>query len=693
MGFYPGLGPEFYVDDGGRDIKSRMEAFYADAITNNLAYWTQGDFDTRFYCNDQDVYNDCGIYGNVPILRRKTFAFNRIMRVVNLIGGYQRRNRKSTTVTPVENGDQETADQFTKILLWVHNQESVLETISEAFHGALVTGMNLLEVWVDWREDPISGNIKVDNNAYNQFLIDPFFRKKDLSDCNGIWKRTWMTKQELVTMLPGHEDQLISMSPTQTQRDAKFQFMPEAYQANMRNLLPVDQFHYRDFRSQKLLIDTQTGETMEWRSENKERLKLYLHTFPTVSLSECTIPTTRLAIVVQNIVMYDGPNVAGVDTYPMVGVYAYYNPQINYYWNRIQGVVRGLRDAQFLYNRRKAIELDILESQLNSGWIVTEDSTINPDDLYQQTNQGRVVFRKAGSKPEDLQRIESPAIPPTTLQLSEILAREINEISGVNEEMLGSAQDDKAGILSMLRQGAGLTTLNQLYDQLDFSQKQLGKIMMDIIQTNFTPGKIKKILEGQEPAPQFYNKAFGKYHCVIEEGLNTSTQRQMQFAQMVYLKNEAGVPITNEDLLEASTIQNKKKIIENATKNAEQQQQLAMQQAQAQVQELQARVRLSDATAESQLGSARERNSRTEENRALAVEKMHEANRADSAATLDMIRAIKELQTIDMTHLKELVSMASALKKMEQNQSSQEANGSPEVRGLEPLRQLNPAQQ
>ena len=63
MGFYPGIGPEFYLDEtGGKDIKSRMEAFYADAITNNLAYWTQGDFDTRFYAGDQDVYNDCGIY-------------------------------------------------------------------------------------------------------------------------------------------------------------------------------------------------------------------------------------------------------------------------------------------------------------------------------------------------------------------------------------------------------------------------------------------------------------------------------------------------------------------------------------------------------------------------------------------------------------------------------------------------------
>ena len=35
-----------------------------------------------------------------------------------MVDGYQRRNRKSSVVTPIENGDALTADQFTKILLW-----------------------------------------------------------------------------------------------------------------------------------------------------------------------------------------------------------------------------------------------------------------------------------------------------------------------------------------------------------------------------------------------------------------------------------------------------------------------------------------------------------------------------------------------------------------------------------------------
>src|SRR3546814_12777941 len=113
----------------------------------------------------------------------------------------------------------------------------------------------------------------------------------------------------------------------------------------------------------------------------------------------------------------------------------------------------------------------------------------------------------------------------------------------------------------MLRQGAGLTTLQVLFDQLDQSQKLLGDIVLEVIQNTFTPGKVKNILEGEEPLPQFYNKAFGKYHAVIEEGLNTATQKQMNFAQLLELRQDE-IQIPDDILLEASTIKNKKKLFD-----------------------------------------------------------------------------------------------------------------------------------
>jgi len=589
-----------------------------------------------------------------------------------MISGHQRRSRKSIIAVPIENADNETSDQFTKVLMWCVNQESILETISESFHGALVTGMNLLQVWLDFRSDPISGNIKVDNCSYNSFIIDPFFKKADLSDCNGIWKRSFLTKRECISLMPDKSEDILGLSSSDSGsgQDGKFQHMPESRGTN--NLLTYDEFYYRDYRTQKMLVDTETGESMEWKSEDQERLDLYLARYPQVTIIEQEVPTVRLAIVVQGKVLYDGPNPLGIDKYNFVPVFAYYNPQMSDFQWRIQGVVRGLRDAQYLYNRRRIIELDILESTINTGWVYKENALVNPKDVF-LTGQGRGLALKEEAAMTDVQQIQSPVIPPTTIQLSELLAKEMPLISGVNEELLGSALDDKAGVLSMLRQGAGLTTLQGLFDQLDRAQKNLGKIMIDIIQANFTPGKIKKILEGEEPTDQFHNKAFGKYHADVQDGLNTATQRQMQFAQMLQLK-ELGLPISPEDLLEAATLQNKDRIIKNLQKSEEAAAQQQQQQAEMAMQLQQSQIELAHARSQADIGLYAERTSRVAENEASAVERIHKANSEDQSATLDKIKAVKELEDIDIKHMERYFDMVNALRSQESNIAESKVN-------------------
>lgn len=660
---FPQLGPQYY-DEKHKTMLSRMEAAYAESITINQSFWAEADTDTRFESGDQTLWSD--LYGNLPANRSRMFNFNRIRRTVNVIDGYQRRNRKSMVATPVENGDSETADQFTKILMWVSNQENILDTVSESFHGALVTGMNLMQVWMDYRQDPISGNIRVENCAYNSFLIDPYFRKADLTDCNYVWKRSFVTRREALSLMPDQKDIIMDLNANDagTGKDGKFQFMPESYNYGYKNLLSYDEYYYRDYRSQKMLVDTQTGEVQEWRGQDEEALRYFLQIYPQVTVIDQDIPSVRLAIVIEGRVLYDGRQPMGIDQYPFIPVLGYFNPQMPYWPQRIQGVVRGLRDSQYLYNRRRVIELDILESQANSGWIYKENALVNPKDVWNQIGQGKGIALKEEANIADIQQIVAPQIPPSMIQLSELLAREVMEISGVNEELLGSATDDKAGVLSMLRQGAGLTTLQILFDQLDRSQKLLGKLMIDLIQTNFTPGKVKKILEEQEPTAQFYNKAFGKYDIVVEEGLNTSTQKQMQFAQMLQLR-EAGVPITPQDMLEAATIQNKKKIMENAAKAAEQAQQMQQMQLQAQMQEQQAKTDLAHARAVADRGLGLERVSRVEENKALAQERKAAAVRDEEEALLSFVKALKEMEGLDLVHIEKMVAIANAIKQQE----------------------------
>lgn len=663
---FPQLAPEYY-DERHRGILSRMEAFYAEAVTINQSFWGEADTDLRFFLSDQTLWND--LYGNLPANRRRQFSFNRIKRVVSMISGHQRRNRKSTVVVPIENGDSTTADQLSKILMWVNKQEGVLETISDCFESSLITGMSILAPYMDFREDPISGNIKVDKLDYNDFLIDPYFRKSDLSDCNGLWRRKYLTKREALSLFPDREDEIMGLYGHDN-RDGKFQYQPESYNYGLKNLLVYDEYWYRDYRTQKMIVDKRTGESMEWRSSDETRLKDFLQAEPDTTLIEQEIPTTRVAIVIQGRVFYDGPNPMGIDQFPFVPVFSYYHPESPYFPYRIQGVVRSLRDAQYLYNRRRIIELDILESQITSGFKYKENALVNPKDIFLQ-GQGRGLALKEEAQMSDVEQIVPPSVPPSMIQLSELLGKEIQEISGVNEELLGSALDDKAGILSMLRQGAGLTTLQGLFDNLDHAQKLLGKICIDLIQVNFTPGKVQKILEGQQPSDQFYNKAFGRYHANVEEGLNTTTQKQMQFAQLLQLR-EVGVPIPNEQLLEACTLQNKEQLIQAIQKEQQAAQQMQQQQMQVQMQEIASRAQYSQAKSQSEMALADERHMRVQVEGAEIIRKTHEDAKIDAEKLLANVKVLKEIESLNLADIRALIEMSNMLKseiKPEQEQA------------------------
>jgi hypothetical protein len=284
-----------------------------------------------------------------------------------------------------------------------------------------------------------------------------------------------------------------------------------------------------------------------------------------------------------------------------------------------------------------------------------ENALVNPKDVFLQ-GQGRGLALKANAQPGvDVVKIEAPQIPPSMIQLSELLGKEVQEISGVSEELLGMAQDDKAGILSMLRQGANLTTLQGLFDNLDYAQKMLGDIRISLVQSNWTPGKVQRVI-GEEPSQQFYNRAFGKYKSIVEDGLNTSTQRQMQFAQLLQLR-ELGIPVPAEILVESSTLQNKEKLTNALTAQEQQASQAAQLQQQTQIELLKAQIEDLHARAVANQGLGHERASRIQENQALAIERRAAAHKDMEEADLNKVKAVKELTSIDLEQLHKAVEI------------------------------------
>ena len=179
------------TDVDNKSLKDMMDHFYTSNYSSNSVAWIQGAIDKRFKVGDQRLYNQ--VYGTNSQNVQK-FFFNLIRRHINMICGYQRKNRKSVVTLGTGDDYDNLADDYNKVIRWTDDRDGFQEYLSQAFEGACDTGETLLHLYPDYTYDPISGDLFTDCVAYNNYLIDQYTRKQDLSDCNGIWRRRWVLK-------------------------------------------------------------------------------------------------------------------------------------------------------------------------------------------------------------------------------------------------------------------------------------------------------------------------------------------------------------------------------------------------------------------------------------------------------------------------------------------------------------------
>lgn len=655
------------TDVSAKELKQMQDSFYQVNYTTNSAYWMQAAIDKRFKVGDQRLYNQ--FYGQGGSQAQQWF-FNLIRRHVNMICGYQRKNRKSTVTMPQHETDDPLADDYNFVMRWCDDRDGYQEYQSQAFEGAIDVGESLLHLYPDYTLDPISGDLFTDYVAYNNYLIDQYTRKQDLSDCNGIWRRRWTSKVMAKVLLPGYAEEIDKMNPS-GMKDGRFPLQAELQNIATSNLFTYDEFYYRTTRTGKIILDPMSGEAVEWEEIEGEEgmMEQVLKQQPWLKVKTTEIPTVKLVISLGGKVVYHGKNLLGIDEYPFVPVQCYVDQDVQQYAWRKQGVVRGLRDAQFLYNMRKVIELQLLQSSLNAGWIYPVDIVPDPK-CFRQTSggDGFLIPLKTGRSPAEIQRIEPVAIPQSLLELSNSLAEDITKISGVNEELLGASTDDTAGILSALRQAAGLTTLQTIFDKMDYSQRLYGKIRLQAVRKNFSKGKIKNIL-GHDPDPRFWTSHSQKYAIAVEEGNYSTTQRQMELQQLLHFQ-QLGMAIPPKSILRAAFLTNKRQIMQDMEEqNAQEQQQ---QQAESQSREKMDNAKIMGMFAKSKADMARERDLlAASEERMAKIQDLHaDAEYKSSRADLEMVRTMIELEDMDLANFRSNLEMAEYVKGV--NKASQQ---------------------
>jgi hypothetical protein len=644
-----------------RDAKKDFDEAYKQSIAHWQAFLTEAQYDLEFSLG-KNPYGTAAQESYLKAQGREVLNFRKNHRVIKMITGYERRNRLSIKVDPVEGSDENTAAQFTGILLMLFSNTLTYNLISDAFEqGPIKTGVNLIDICIDYSDDPLSGDIVFRRKPYNRFLLDPATFSRDLSDCGWVLTREHLSGNALKSILPANKRGILNdIKPRGT--DNKYMHATLPLGLDGKDLYKYDEFWVRDYEQYITLINPMTGKQIPWQGTRRQledvQIELVARGLPEMKELKQMRKTVKLHSFVEGEHVYSGPDILGIGDYPHVLSLGFFDPEVKESNLKIQSIARISRDPTIETNKRRSKLLDILDSQISSGWLAEEESVINNEALY-QSGQAQVVWLKKGTMQLGaIQKINPADIPQGLFQLMDKMDSDVGESVGVTAELLGGPDDNDieiAALLSKLRSSNSLTVLQDLFDNLRLTKQLIGQKTIKALQANYKPEKISRILN-QPPSKEFYNKRFGKYDAIPVEGLLTDTQRQMFFTQLISLK-KTGAPIPWSVIIDNAPIEKKDEL-----KQAIIQQEKAMQQqGQAEQTLMMLQKLMAQAKIKSDVASSQTKLTQAEENRTNAM--------------LDRARTVKELQGIDFDQMMKVLEFMKSISESQQLQNIETVGG------------------
>lgn len=635
--YYPPWNNALEPNQG--NVRQWLDNLYSKFQPIEQSRWNQSNIDTLFYAGSQTFVNR--YFNFSPTTSYQQYYFNILQQPVNMITGYERQHRKNFSFVPCEGADPQTTDQYTKLITHVANAGSIHEQKSKGKELSAVSGMVLLQPYLDYMgNDQAQGELKIKIWEYNAFLVDPYFRSPDMSDAQFVWCQEYISKKEAENRFPDKLEAIVPMAGT-PQRYGSFYFLPENYNMARNDLMVLSYVWYKWKRKKKRLYSRSRNQFFDMAPDAP--MEQILYNIPDMEEVTVEVPTWKLAVVLNDQLMFQGDNPLGFDGCPFVPYFWNYEPHINYYDLRVRSLVRTMRDPQFLFNYKVITNNDITAATINAGWKRKIGAVANEDNL-KKSGQGWDVIVNDGYEMTDVEKIIPSGVPESDMALADQMMQLMYATSGINLENW-SGQDDKqtAALTVLLKQAANLMVFQKYFDQWDFADKMLGDRLLQIALNNWNAEKVKLYI-GEEPSPFFYSKIFSRYQVIVEESDLTPTQSNLQAQQMLEMNQQFGREVFPASMIIPKlNITGKADIIQFL-----QQQEQQMQAAQGEEMNLKHTVeemKLKEMMAKihNQLAQARERDSRSESNVGLFEERMSMISKNHSLATKEKMAALAQL--------------------------------------------------
>lgn len=490
------------------------------------------------------------------VLRKRkqpVITINRIKRKIDAMVGIEQRGRVDPRAYPRNPQDEAAADAATKALVFVDDNTRFDSKRSAAFENVLVEGYGGCEVIVEMKRG--RPEVVINRLRWEEIFFDPYSREKDFSDAAYTGCMKWMTI------------------------DAALELYGAVYQGegDLGELLEKTM----KFAQDTTFEDRPATQVSRWADQRQKRVRIAQMYYRKGGI-------WCLAIFCGGGIIYQGESdyldEDGKPDNPIILFSGYVDRE-----NQRYGVVRDMISAQDEINKRRSKLLHQLNSRQTIAVKGAVDSVTDmkrqlamPDGHVEINIEAFEDAIRAGVKPfEVVQNADQTAGQFSLLQESK---SEIDML-GPNASLLGQLEGNQSGRAIQAQQNAGFAELAPIYDSLRdwtlrvyraiwnrirqyWTEERWIRITDDMGSVEFVGLNVQQGMQfamgptGPVMQPVMQNAvAEMDLDIIIEDMPDVASLKQEEFAQMADMAGK-GVPIPPEALIEASSLRNKKEILD-----------------------------------------------------------------------------------------------------------------------------------
>jgi len=585
--------PDPVVDGTDMELLNELKVLAKQAIEIEKDFRDRGKTAVKFRRGDQW---DSDLKSELEAKQRACITVNEIAPIVNVLSGHQRQNRTDIKTFPIEDADPRGAEIANIIIKYLLDKANFAQHESKVFIDQVVVGRGFFDVYVTFDQSS-EGDIRIVRFKWDHIFLGPH-EYEDASDLEYLIKTKWYSKSKLKSIYPDKADEI------DTDMALYEKGMPEFDEVTPHKNIPGDQYNAENVLlpqnlGGELLVDVQKKNIrlMElWRKRHNEVKVLVNISDPenefiyenSALLSKedfkkassidgmevRNVPDWQMEVITVAGSTVLEKRVSRLKEFNVVPVYA--SKDDDY----VQGKVEPLIDLQKEINKRHSQAVDVINRSNNDGWFYDDETFASEKEekLFldaANTPGWAVKVRDLNRKPE---KVERGRFPAELVNMRELASGKLKDIAGVTNEVLGLESNAKSGVAIARRLRQGLTTNDYLFDNLSLAKKQLGRIVIKMIQDVFTVDRVMKILHDQNAVEPFQvtdatgeqvefskidkefvrsfleNVDFTKYDVSISESANSPTKNLDRFLTLTELMASGAMNEISIDLAKQAGI-------------------------------------------------------------------------------------------------------------------------------------------